>query len=410
MYISLSNWRHDTALPAEQPQPARKSYTNTGYSDPPQPAFSATFILTEDASEDSPIIVSEYEALLITQDSYIPVEDTVFTGGGGGSSTSPANVGAHRIQSGPARQGYVVVTFPDEEPSLNPIEFIPEDAEPGTVSFSTELTIPFVDEDSDLITYSGTTGTSPYNRYKGLYFGVNDVGPDEGVKTPGPPFLYDSLLFGLENGDILGLEDYSELALYPLWGITTAWRQVPPAPAGFWTNYENVDYDPINALSSYEGYRGLTTTRIANAKVSSASGPQYGRRTTGAYTYYNGVAPASQPYTPYNTPDSNTSAQGYTGGGVTHGRLEGGILTNPTNDTSGSRASWVYNPPVYCKTFTETIRSASPGLMGPALRYVYRGKAGSYVSNFGSIYHQAPEGVRVMSRTFSSTVNSSNQK
>jgi len=315
----------------------------------------------------------------------------------------------HRLGSGPNHESSLVVTFPEEVPP-GVSYIIAEDDTSGFLILESEDSVPLALETAGIQPGYSQWGTSPLNPYKGLYYGVNDVGADLGTKTPGPPVNYSDLVLGLENGDILGAEDYSELALYPLWGITTAWRQVPPAPAGFWTNYESVDYDPINALSSYEGYRGLTTTRIANAKVSSASGPQYGRRTSGAYTYYNGVAPASQPYTPYNTPDNNTSAQGYTGGGVTHGRIEGGILTNPTNDTSGSRAAWVYNPPVYCKTFTETVRSAAPGLMGPALRYVYRGKAGSYVSNFGSIYHQAPEGVRVLSRTFSSSVNSSNQK
>ncbi len=406
MYISLSNWRHDKALPAVQSQSARKSYTNTGYADPPAAAFDVVYIVTEDSSEGSPAIISEYEALIITQGSNVPVESSTFTGAAGGFT----GVGNHRIQSGPAHPGYVVVTFPDAESSFNPIEFIPEYATAGDIVFSTEVFNIFVDEDSDLIAYNSTTGTSPYNRYKGLYFGVNDVGPDEGVKTPGPPFNYDSVVLGLETGEIIALEDFNELGLYPLWGITTAWRQVPAAPAGYWTDYKNVDFDPANALSSYEGYRGLTTTRIANAKVLTSSGPQYGLRTSGKYTYFNGTAPSSQTYTPYNTPEGNTAAQGYTGGGVTHGRLEGGILTNPTNDTSGSRASWTYNPPVYCQTFTETVRASSPGLMSVAIRSVYRGKSASYVSNYASIYHQAPEGVRVMLRTFSPTVNSSNQR
>lgn len=215
--------------------------------------------------------------------------------------------------------------------------------------------------------------------------GIVDTGADTGVVTPGAP----------NSG---------------LWYNTTEWRFVPSAVSGYWTNYSDVDYAPSGALSSYVGYRPLGVSTIANAKVSTSYGPQFGLRTTGQSTYFNGVAPASQTYTPYNTPDENTAAQGYTGGGVTHGRYEGGILTNPTNDTSGSRASWVYNPPVYCKTYTETVRSTSPGLMSTALRYIYRGKAGTYVSNFAAIYHQLPEGVRSMVRTYSPTVNSSNQK
>lgn len=215
--------------------------------------------------------------------------------------------------------------------------------------------------------------------------GIVDTGADTGIITPGAP----------NSG---------------LWYNTDEWRAVPRAVSGYWTDYSDVDYAPSGALSSYVGYRPLGVSTIANAKVSTSYGPQFGLRTTGQSTYFNGIAPASQAYTPYNTPDDNTAAQGYTGGGVTHGRYEGGILTNPTNDTSGSRASWVYNPPVYCKTYTETVRSTSPGLMSTALRYIYRGKAGTYVSNFAAIYHQLPEGVRSMVRTYSPTVNSSNQK
>lgn len=216
--------------------------------------------------------------------------------------------------------------------------------------------------------------------------GIRDLGADTGIVTPGAP-----------NSD--------------LWHNTTAWRAVPPAAvSGYWTDYQNVDYAPSGALSSYEGYRPLGISTIANAKVSTAYGPQFGLRTTGKSTYFNGTAPATQNYTPYDTPESNTPAQGITGGGVTHGRYEGGILTNPTNDTSGSRASWVYNPPVYCKTYTETVRSTAPGLMSTALRYVYRGKSQSYTSNYGSIYHQLPESVRNMVRIYSPTINSSNQK
>jgi hypothetical protein len=287
---------------------------------------------------------------------------------------------SHRIGSGPNHEGYVVVTFPEEAPP-NPTYFITEDDTSGIYVFITEDSIPFVTEAvrSFNSPYS-QWGTSPLNPYKGIYFGVNDVGADLGVKTIGPA------------------------------GYTTAWHAVPAAMDGYWTDYQDVDYNPSGVLSSYEGYRGITTTRIANVKVSTSFGPQYGLRTAGKYTYFGGTAPATQAYTPYNTPDSNTAAQGYTGGGVTHGRMEGGILTNPTNDTSGSRASWTYNPPVYCRTFTETVRSSSPGLMSVAIRSVYRGKSASYVSNYASIYHQAPEGVRVMLRTFSPTVNSSNQR
>lgn len=221
------------------------------------------------------------------------------------------------------------------------------------------------------------------------FYGVNNTGGDFGVITPGPP----------------------NSGLY----LTDDWRAVPPAVSGFWTNYENIDYAPSGLLSTYEGYRGLSISTIANAKVSTASFPQPGLKSTGKYTYFGGFAPSNQNYDPYNTPQSNTAAAGITGGGVTHGRFEGGILTNPFSTTIASgfstRADWQYNPPVYCQTFTESIRATTPaGNMSVVTRYIYRGHAGNYVSNFGSIYGFAPENVRSTIRHFSPTVNSSNQK
>jgi hypothetical protein len=49
-------------------------------------------------------------------------------------------------------------------------------------------------------------------------------------------------------------------------------------------------------------------------------------------------------------------------------------------------------------------------LMSSTLRYIYRGGASRYVSNYGSIYYQGSESVRNLVRTFSPSVNSSNQK
>lgn len=215
--------------------------------------------------------------------------------------------------------------------------------------------------------------------------GIVDIGADYGRVVAGPP-----------NSGIYR---------------TDAWRAVPPAVSGYWTNYQHVDYEPSGVfLSAYEGYRPLGVSTIANAKVQTSYGPQWGVRDTGKYTYFNGAAPSNQTYNPYNTPDGNTAAEGYTGGQSLQQRYATTLLTNPTNDTSGSRAAWVYNPPVYCQTFTETVRSEAPGLMSTPLRYIYRGRAGNYVSNYGSIYHQLPEGVRSMVRTYSASVNSSNQK
>jgi len=218
-----------------------------------------------------------------------------------------------------------------------------------------------------------------------LSSGILDVGADLGVVTAGP----------------------ATSGVYS----TTAWRAVPPAVSGYWTDFTENNYDPSGVLSVYNGYRPLSVTTIANAKIQTSLGPEFGVRDAGKYTYFGGAAPDNQNYTPYNTPEGNTAAQGKTGGGVTHGRYEGGLLTNSLGSQGTSnRAEWVYNPPVYCKTYTETVRSTAPGLMSSTLRYIYRGGASRYVSNYGSIYYQGSESVRNLVRTFSSSVNSSNQK
>lgn len=216
--------------------------------------------------------------------------------------------------------------------------------------------------------------------------GIIDTGADLGVITEGSPN---------SSG----------------WYESTAWRSVPVAPSGFWTNYSDAQYHPSGILNVYEGYRGLTTTTIANAKVSTSSGPSFGLRDSGKYTYFGGAAPTNQSYTPYNTPAGNSAAEGTTGGTVTHGRYEGGILTNTLGSQgTADRSQWVYNPPVYCKTYTEITRSQSPGLMSSFVSSVYRGGASRYVYNYGAGYYQLPEGVRSMVRTYSTSVNSSNQK
>jgi hypothetical protein len=180
---------------------------------------------------------------------------------------------------------------------------------------------------------------------------------------------------------------------------TTAWREVPPAVSGYWTDYQHVDYAPSGVLSSYEGYRPVTVDTIAGVKAATFTGPDYGLRDAGKYTYFAGSAPDSQNYTPYNTPEGNTTTQGITGGGVNHGRYEGGILTNILGPQGTvNRSEWVYNPPVYCKTYTQALRTQEPGLMSTVFRYIYRGGAAKYVSNYGSVYYQLPESVRNLNR------------
>jgi len=227
----------------------------------------------------------------------------------------------------------------------------------------------------------------PYRNYK------YDKGPHE-VQT-GPNYEgYIVLSSGIQDtgadvGKIVGgSPNYSGY-------YTTDWRQVPPAVSGYWTDYQQVDYSPSGVLSSYEGYRPVTVDTIAGVKTSTFTGPDYGVRDAGKYTYFGGTAPNNQNYDPYNTPSSNTPAEGITGGGVTHGRYEGGILTNIFGSQgSANRSEWQYNPPVYCKTYTETERNDEPGAVSSTFRFIYRGRASKYVSNYGSIYYQLPESVR----------------
>jgi hypothetical protein len=212
-----------------------------------------------------------------------------------------------------------------------------------------------------------------YEGYVVVSSGIQDTGADIGKIVDGSP-------------------NYSGV-------YSTAWKQVPTAVSGYWNDYENINYAPSGVLSSYEGYRPVTVETIAGRKVQTFTGPDYGVRDAGKYTYFNGSAPDSQAYDPYNIPTGNTGQQGLTGGGVTHGRYEGSILTNSLGSLgSANRSEWVYNPPVYCKTYTQTIRTEEPGLMSVPFRFMYRGGAARYVSNYGSVYYQLPESVRNMYR------------
>lgn len=196
--------------------------------------------------------------------------------------------------------------------------------------------------------------------------GIQDTGADLGVVTAGPP----------NSG---------------LWYSTTAWRTVPQAVSGYWTDYENTDYLPSGSLSSYTGYRSLFATTIANAKVSTSNDPQFGVRDTGTYNSWEGV-----------TPPAGTS--------LNSNYCSSRLNTIVPNASGNPRSAWVYSPPSYCQELTEYVRSNAPGLMGPFLTAAYRGKSSRYVYNYGSVYHQGPESVRNLMRPFSPTVNSSSQK
>ena len=188
------------------------------------------------------------------------------------------------------------------------------------------------------------------------------------------------------------------------WHYSTAWRAVPPAVSGYWTNYENTQPHASGLLDSYVGFRAQGLYSTANASVQTAYGPEPGLRNFGTYTWYGEQVPDNQLYSPFKTPGSNDNSidgGGITGGGVTHPRLRAPSLTNPTNDESGSRAAWVYHQPIYCQSLTETRYTGVPGQMGSPVRNSYRGKSSRYVPNYGSVYGVLGEGVRNMVRTFS---------
>lgn len=213
--------------------------------------------------------------------------------------------------------------------------------------------------------------------YVVLYSGVQSTGDDKGFVVAGSP-LSGTLAQGV-------------------WGYDPNWRYVPstlPSPSGA---LDPTPYNVSGALDTYDAARIYTRDNVAGAQAASAIGPETGKVNPrgGAlqpradvtrpetYMYYGGAAPDNQDYSPYNTPDANSAAEGKTGGGVTHRSYESTLLTNVLGSQGTSdRSQWRYHQPVYCKTYTETRRSESPGLMSTPLRYVYRGSASSYNYNY----------------------------
>lgn len=240
---------------------------------------------------------------------------------------------------------------------------------------------------TDGVTYVGTPGV-----HDPAYTQI--VVPDNA-----PAVLYYYCANHAGMGNFCTVSDTSAL---DAWYLTDEWRSVPAAVSGYWTNNQHVDVQPSgDFLSAYQGYRPLGSVHIANANVAGSYGPEWGTTSEGKFTYFDGVCPDDQNYSPYNTDG--------TGGGSLHPQHATTLLTNPT-PTLTRPASWTYNPPVYCRTYTEAVRSDTPGSMSTVTRYIYRGRSAQYTSNYGSIYNQLPESVRNMVRTYSSTVNSSNQK
>jgi hypothetical protein len=212
-----------------------------------------------------------------------------------------------------------------------------------------------------------------------LTSGSTAYGADEGIIVPGSP-----LSGNLAQG---------------VWGYDPNWRYVPstlPSPSGA---LDPTPYNVSGALDTYDSARIYTRDNVAGAQAASAIGPETGKVNPrgGAlqarsdvtrpetYMYFGGAAPDNQDYSPYNTPDANSAAEGKTGGGVTHRSFESSLLTNVLGSQGTSdRSQWRYHQPVYCKTYTETRRSETPGLMSTPLRYVYRGSASSYNYNYAS--------------------------
>ena len=205
--------------------------------------------------------------------------------------------------------------------------------------------------------------------YQETYFTVSDnVGADFGIVTPGPP-------------------NYSGY-------LNTEWRAVPQAVSGFWNNYSDVYPFTSGTLNIKDGYRRQALVSVANATVQTAYGPEPGLRDIGTFTWFGAAVPDNQQYDPFKSPSFNTAEQGSTGGPNSYQRARFPALTNPTNDTSGSRAAWDYHNPVYCQTFSEAVRSDSPGQMSTVIRNMYRGRSSRYVSNYGSVYGVLGDGVR----------------
>jgi hypothetical protein len=228
--------------------------------------------------------------------------------------------------------------------------------------------------------------------YVVLYSGVQSIGPDNGFVVAGAP---------LSGTPSVGGVDYD-----------SNWRYVPSTTPKQSESLDPTPYNVSGALDTYHGTRIYTRDNVAGAQAASAIGPETGKVNPrgGAlqpradvtrpetYMYYGGAAPDNQDYSPYNTPDANSAAEGKTGGGVTHRSYESTLLTNVLGSQGTSdRSQWRYHQPVYCKTYTETRRSETPGLMSTPLRYVYRGPSTSYNYNYGGELLASKGGFEILS-------------
>lgn len=200
--------------------------------------------------------------------------------------------------------------------------------------------------------------------------GVYSTGADTGVIVAGTPL-----------SGIIGDNQH--------WAYDTSWRY---SPLKVTIEEDRVLYDASGTLNYYDGARPSTVVTAAGVKVSSAieSNTVYVNSKYQLNSYYGGSAPDNQAYDPFNTPEYNTPAEGITGGGVTHRLYEGPLLRNVLGSQGTSDSSeWEYSKPVYCKTYTESIRAGEPGALSTPVRSIYRGPSCSYSSNYGATLYGA---------------------
>lgn len=240
--------------------------------------------------------------------------------------------------------------------------------------------------------------------YVVLYSGVQSTGADNGFVVAGSPL----------SGTIAS----------GVWGYDANWRYVPTTLPNQTGILNPTPYNVSGALDTYDGTRIYTRDRLAGAQAASAIGPQtgvvYPRQSSlqpgvsvsqpEKYMYYGGAAPDNQNYSPYNTPDANSAAEGKTGGGVTHNTYGSSLLTNVLGSQGTSdRSQWRYHQPVYCKTYTETKRSEAPGLMSTPIRSVYRGGSTGYSLNYANQLLSTPGLFKPIEYDIPVTVNQEEQ-
>lgn len=342
------------------------------------------------------------------------------------------STGFHRIQSGPNYEGYIVVSsgIQDTGADLGIIVAGPPNHTYGDIynaQITTFLNVKVANPGTGNVFYINSQPQAVIQLRRGQTFIFDQSDPSNaghpfrlsttsngthggGVQytvgvttsgTPGTPNSYtqivvadsapDTLYYYCSIHSNMGSSAVVANVNSTQWYKSTAYRTVPQAVSGFWTDYEDTDYLPSGSLSSYTGYRPLFPTTIANAKVITSTGPEFGTRDTGTYNSWTGA-----------TPPAGTS--------LNSNYLSSRLSTTNPNATGNPRSAWVYNPPTYCQEFTEYTRSDFPGLMSSFLTNTYRGKSSRYVYNYGSVYLQNAESVRNMVHRFSPTVNSSNQR